>query len=163
MQDLSPSYPGTPLRLGSSGEGVLTVQGALNRIAQNYPAIPKVYPVDGLFGPGTEEAVKVFQRIFHLTPDGIVGAATWYQIIAIYVAVTKLAELGSEGQRYQVGSYNIPGALSPGEHRGIRLKAPVYAVGALPVHPGDSGTNHRRGVRHRAPGFRPGLSAVRGP
>lgn len=42
------------------------------------------------------------------------GAATWYQIIATYVAVTKLAELGSEGQRYQVGSYNIPGALSLG-------------------------------------------------
>ena len=114
VRDLSPSYPGTPLRLGSSGEGVLSVQGALNRIARNYPAIPKIYPVDGLFGPGTEEAVKVFQRIFNLNPDGIVGAATWYQLIAIYVAVTKLAELGSEGQRYQVGSYNIPGALSLG-------------------------------------------------
>ena len=114
VRDLTPSYPGTPLRLGSSGEGVLTVQGALNRIAQNYPAIPKIYPVDGLFGPSTEEAVKAFQRIFNLNPDGIVGASTWYQIIAIYVAVTKLAELGSEGQRYQVGSYNIPGVLSLG-------------------------------------------------
>ena len=114
VRDLTPSYPGTPLRLGSSGEGVLTVQGALNRIAQNYPAIPKIYPVDGLFGPSTEEAVKAFQRIFNLTPDGIVGASTWYQIIAIYVAVTKLAELGSEGQRYQVGSDNIPGVLSLG-------------------------------------------------
>lgn len=114
VRDLSPSYPGMPLRLGSSGEGVLSVQGALNRIARNYPAIPKIYPVDGLFGPGTEEAVKAFQQIFNLNPDGIVGAATWYQLIAIYVAVTKLAELGSEGQRYQVGSYNIPGALSLG-------------------------------------------------
>ena len=114
VRDLSPSYPGTPLRLGSSGEGVLTVQGALNRIARNYPAIPKIYPVDGLFGPSTEEAVRAFQRIFNLNPDGIVGASTWYQIIAIYVAVTKLAELGSEGQRYQVGSYNIPGVLSLG-------------------------------------------------
>ena len=114
VRDLTPSYPGTPLRLGSSGEGVLTVQGALNRIAQNYPAIPKIYPVDGLFGPSTEEAVRAFQRIFNLNPDGIVGASTWYQIIAIYVAVTKLAELGSEGQRYQVGSYNIPGVLSLG-------------------------------------------------
>ena len=114
VRDLTPSYPGTPLRLGSSGEGVLTVQGALNRIARNYPAIPKIYPVDGLFGPSTEDAVRAFQRIFNLNPDGIVGASTWYQIIAIYVAVTKLAELGSEGQRYQVGSYNIPGVLSLG-------------------------------------------------
>ncbi len=114
VRDLSPSYPGTPLRLGSSGEGVLTVQGALNRIAQNYPAIPKIYPVDGLFGPGTEESVTAFQRIFGLTPDGIVGAATWYQLLSIYVAVAKLAELGSEGQRFQTGSYQIPGVLSLG-------------------------------------------------
>lgn len=114
VQDLSPSYPGTPLRLGSSGEGVLTVQGALNRIGRNFPAIPKIYPVDGLFGPSTEDAVKAFQQIFRLTPDGVVGSATWYQIIAIYVAVTRLAELGSEGQRYQVGSYNIPSVLSLG-------------------------------------------------
>ena len=114
VRDLTPSYPGTPLRLGSSGESVLTVQGALNRIARNYPAIPKISPVDGLFGPGTEEAVTAFQRIFNLTPDGIVGASTWYQIIAIYVAVAKLTELGSEGQRYQTGSYNLPGVLSLG-------------------------------------------------
>ena len=114
VRDLSPSYPGSPLRLGSSGEAVLTVQGALNRISRNYPAIPKIYPVDGLFGPGTEDAVKAFQQIFSLTPDGVVGSATWYQIISIYVAVTRLAELGSEGQRYQTGSYNIPGVLSLG-------------------------------------------------
>ncbi len=114
IRDLSPSYPGTPLRLGSSGEGVLMVQGALNRIAQNYPAIPKIYPLDGLFGPGTEAAVTAFQKIFHLTPDGIVGPSTWYQILVIYVAVTRLAELNSEGQRYQVGSYQIPWVLSLG-------------------------------------------------
>ena len=35
VQELSPSYPGTPLRLGSSGEGVLAIQGALNRISRN--------------------------------------------------------------------------------------------------------------------------------
>lgn len=114
IRDLSPSYPGTPLRLGSSGEGVLMVQGALNRIAQNYPAIPKIYPLDGLFGPGTEAAVTAFQKIFHLTPDGIVGPSTWYQILVIYVAVTRLAELNSEGQRYQVDSYQIPWVLSLG-------------------------------------------------
>ena len=114
VRELSPSYPGTPLRLGSSGEAVLAVQGALNRISRNYPAIPKIYPVDGLFGPGTEDAVKVFQRIFNLNPDGVVGSATWYQLVSIYVAVTRLAELRSEGQRYRTGSYYIPGALSLG-------------------------------------------------
>ena len=114
VQELSPSYPGTPLRLGSSGEGVLAIQGALNRISRNYPAIPKISPVDGLFGPSTEDAVRVFQQIFNLTPDGIVGSATWYSIVSIYVAVTRLAELESEGQQYTTGSYNIPNVLSLG-------------------------------------------------
>ena len=54
VQGITPSYPGTPLRLGSAGEAVLQIQGGLNRIARNYPAIPKIYPLDGLFGPGTE-------------------------------------------------------------------------------------------------------------
>ena len=114
VQELTPSYPGTPLRLGSAGESVLLLQRGLNRIARNYPAIPKIYPLDGLFGPGTEEAVVEFQRIFNLTPDGIVGAATWYQIAAIYVAVKRLAELQSEGVRYQFGSYELPNVLALG-------------------------------------------------
>lgn len=87
------SYPGTPLSLGSSGSAVRTIQTQLNRISQNYPLIPKV-AVSGNFNEATEEAVKTFQQIFHLTQDGIVGKATWYEISRIYVAVTKIAELG---------------------------------------------------------------------
>ncbi len=114
VRGLTPSYPGTPLRLGSAGEAVLQIQGALNRISRNYPAIPRIYPIDGLFGPGTEAAVRRFQEIFGLTADGVVGAATWYQIISIYVAVTRLAELRSEGQRYLLSSYELPSVLSLG-------------------------------------------------
>lgn len=112
IRGLTPSYPGTPLRLGSSGPAVLQIQGALNRIGRNYPAIPKIPTLDGLFGPGTEAAVIAFQEIFNLTPDGIVGSATWYQIVSIYVAVTKLAELQSEGQRFLLSSYDLPDVLS---------------------------------------------------
>ena len=90
------------------------IQGALNRISRNYPAIPKISQLDGLFGPSTEDAVRAFQRIFNLNPDGIVGPSTWYQLQAIYVAVTKLAELQSEGQRYLTSSYELPRVLSLG-------------------------------------------------
>ena len=100
MAGITESYPGTPLRVGSRGPDVTVVQTSLNRIGQNYPAIPKVSPVDGIFGPQTEAAVKAFQQIFSLDPDGIVGRASWYQIVRVYVAVLKLAELQSEGQRF---------------------------------------------------------------
>jgi peptidoglycan hydrolase-like protein with peptidoglycan-binding domain len=130
VRGLSPSYPGSPLRLGSSGVAVLQIQGALNRISQNYPAIPKITPLDGLFGPGTEDAVKKFQEIFNLTADGVVGAATWNQIIAIYVAVTRLAELRSEGQRYLLGSFSLPTVLSLGSS-GEQVSALQYMLSTL--------------------------------
>ena len=71
------SYPGTPLRRGSSGPNVVVIQTELNRISQNYPAIPKLATVDGIFGSRTEASVRRFQEIFGLEPDGIVGKATW--------------------------------------------------------------------------------------
>ena len=86
------SYPGSPLRFGSQGNNVRTIQRQLNRIARNYPAIPTV-TVDGIFGRGTENAVRRFQSIFNLTSDGIVGRATWYKLSQIYTAVTGIAEL----------------------------------------------------------------------
>lgn len=87
------SYPGSPLSIGSSGSAVRTIQTQLNRISQNYPLIPRV-AVTGNFDDATAEAVRTFQQIFHLTQDGVVGKSTWYEISRIYVAVTKLAELG---------------------------------------------------------------------
>ena len=42
IQDITASYPGTPIRLGAVGDDVLRIQAMLNRISQNYPAIPKV-------------------------------------------------------------------------------------------------------------------------
>lgn len=114
IRGITESYPGTPLRVGSTGPYVTVVQAALNRISQNYPAIPKVSPVDGIFGSQTEAAVRQFQQIFSLAADGIVGKATWYQINRIYVAVLRLAELQSQGQQqFFIGSY--PNDLSLGD------------------------------------------------
>ncbi len=91
------SYPGIPLRLGSVGEEVRVIQEELNRIRRNYPLIPKIAAVNGIFGQDTENAVKVFQGIFSLPQDGIVGKGTWYQIIRVFFAVKNVAELLSEG------------------------------------------------------------------
>ena len=86
------SFPGTNLQTGSTGPNVRMIQEQLNAIANNYPAIRKVR-VDGVFGAETREAVEMFQQIFRLPPDGIVGFATWYRISNIYVAVTRMGEL----------------------------------------------------------------------
>lgn len=85
------SWPGYNLEVGSSGEKVRQMQQQLNVISDSYPLIPKI-AVDGIFGPATEEAVKTFQRVFKLTPDGIVGFRTWYKISEIYVGVSRIAE-----------------------------------------------------------------------
>ncbi len=105
VQGITTSYPGTALRRGTSGPSVVTVQVMLNRISQSYPAIPKIPSVDGIFGIRTENAVRSFQDIFDLTVDGIVGRATWYALVRIYVAVTRLAELRSQGQRFYANSW----------------------------------------------------------
>lgn len=86
------SYPGSPLREGSSGEKVRQMQRQLNVISNSYPLIPKIAE-DGVFGPATENAVRTFQKIFGLTQDGIVGFKTWYKISEIFVGVSRIAEL----------------------------------------------------------------------
>lgn len=87
------SWPGYDLSIGSSGQKVLQMQQQLNRIAQNYPAIPTIAE-DGVYGSGTAEAVRTFQQIFGLPATGIVDFPTWYRISAIYVAVSRISEPG---------------------------------------------------------------------
>ena len=114
IRGITSSYPGVPLRTGSSGPNVVVLQVALNRIAQDYPAIPKLAATDGIFGSRTEASVRAFQEIFNLTPDGIVGPATWYKIVRLYTAVTDLAELRSEGQRFYAINWTPQNALGVG-------------------------------------------------
>ena len=114
LRGYTPSYPGTPLRQGSRGPNVVRLQVILNRIGQNYPAIPRIPTVDGIFGPATEAAVRSFQRIFGLGVDGIVGKATWYRLVRLYVGVNALSELDSEGQTFYAVSWQVPGNLQNG-------------------------------------------------
>ncbi len=87
------SWPGYNLTVGSRGAKVLQMQQQLNRIAQAYPAMPRVSE-DGIFGEGTANAVRTFQRIFDLPANGIVDYPTWYKISSIFVGVTRIAEPG---------------------------------------------------------------------
>ncbi len=97
VQGVTESYPGAPLSFSSSGEPVRSIQVKLNRISKNYPAIPKIPFVDGSFQAETERAVRQFQQIFSLNPDGIVGRATWNAINRIYAGVKSLSDINSEG------------------------------------------------------------------
>lgn len=86
------SWPGTNLQEGSTGDKVRQMQNQLNVIADAYPLIPKIAE-DGIFGPRTAEAVRVFQGVFGLPQTGIVDFRTWFKISEIYVAVSRIAEL----------------------------------------------------------------------
>lgn len=130
VRGLTTSYPGTPLRRGSSGPNVVALQVALNRIAQSYPAIPKIATVDGIFGSRTEATVRAFQRIFNLNPDGIVGPATWYSIVRLYTAVTRLSELRSQGQQFYAINWNPPVGLQEGS-TGEKVRQLQYMLSVL--------------------------------
>ena len=120
-----PSYPNVPLRVGSSGNDVKTIQLQLNRIRQNYPAIPLIENPNGIFGISTRNAVQTFQRIFNLNPDGIVGKGTWYQLKYIYNGVKRLNELTSEGLTIAEATRPFPEVLQEGE-TGIDVQTLQY-------------------------------------
>jgi lysozyme len=62
----TPVYPGNPLVKGTGDKGHMKlVQTRLHIV------------VDGIFGNGTEMAIKNFQAHNGLTPDGIIGPKTW--------------------------------------------------------------------------------------
>ncbi|MBQ7377442.1 MAG: peptidoglycan-binding protein [Clostridia bacterium] len=125
VADISGLVPEFPLREGSTGRDVAQLQVRLNRVATNYPAIPKIYPPDAIFGPETTEAVRAFQRIFNLTEDGIVGSATWYRLQYIYNAVKRISEINSEGITLEETTPQYTGELSLGD-RGFTVRTLQY-------------------------------------
>lgn len=99
VDNITTSAPAVTLREGDTGRDVELIQRKLNRISANFPGIPKIYPADGFFDRSTTDAVRKFQEVFSLDPDGLVGRATWNQIQFIYNAVKKLYTVNSEGLR----------------------------------------------------------------
>ena len=150
---ITPSYPGYPLGLGAGGRVVRILQLRLNRVSRNYPAIPKV-SVDGVYGEQTRDAVRTFQQIFNLNPDGIVGKATWYKLENLYVAVKNLSELQSEGYTFEDFSAQFPSALEYGfrgravailQHR-LNMVAAYYGTIPTVAVDGIFGEDTRRSV-----------------
>lgn len=114
IMDISSQYPGYPVSPGDRGSNVLLIQVQLNRIAVNYPAIPTVNE-DGIFGEATQRSVRQFQQIFNLTPDGVVGSATWNKMTMLYVGIERLSELNSEGVTIFGSSLEYPDAIRLGD------------------------------------------------
>lgn len=148
------SYPGSPLKTGSTGLNVQTVQTYLNRIRRNYPAIPAITDETGTFGNSTKNAVAKFQSIFGLQSDGIVGKSTWYKLSNLYSSVTRLAELDSEGDTLGIGTVPPSSVLGQGS-RGQDVITLQYLLNVIseyypgipaPAQDGIFGSGTRRAV-----------------
>lgn len=76
-------YPGYFITTGATGKVVEQLQTFINTIAEYNPSVPSV-TVDGVFGPGTQEAVRQIQRLTGQNPSGAVGPLTWNAIVNLY-------------------------------------------------------------------------------
>lgn len=125
-----PSYPGFPFRLGSAGNYVRQLKVQLNRISNNYPAIPKIEEETIFFTTDMEESVKAFQEIFDLPVTGEVDKPTWYEVKYLYNAVKKIADLASEGISIEEVEFPYGDTLQEGES-GPYIRALNYLLNFL--------------------------------
>lgn len=126
VENIDQSVPAVPLGEGDTGREVEQIQTRLNRITGNFPGIPKIYPVDGFFDTSTTNAVRKFQEVFNLTPDGIVGRSTWYRIQNVYNAVKRLQTVNSEGLKIEELSTQYTDTLSEGDASGGVITVQYY-------------------------------------
>ncbi len=79
-----PVYPGTALRVGSSGSDVALMQSYLNAIKNGmFPSLSRL-SVDGKYGQRTKNTVVQYQGLSGLSQDGIIGKNTWDAIVSDY-------------------------------------------------------------------------------
>lgn len=87
----------------TEGNDVKVLQSLLNLLPDHI--IPDAPPLDGVYGLSTRQAVKSFQRYFHLPCDGVTRADTYYYLghrLAAYayhdsVFSSRLLGIGSRG------------------------------------------------------------------
>lgn len=118
------------IRRGDRGELVTALQSFL----RGYPAVTNQVQVDGRFGPGTEAAVKSYQKAKGLLDDGIVGNSTLAALLTdgmalvdvsrndSYPATPALTALVSNAKRAAIfGSYQFVGAPTKGNPEAIKI------------------------------------------
>ena len=124
------TYTGVPLELGDRGNNVQILQIRLNRISDNYPAIPKITDPDGTFDLETQNAVKKFQEIFSIPQTGIVDKSTWYKINRYYNGVKGLSELASEGITLEEATVPFASQIAEGRS-GIDVRTLQYYLSII--------------------------------
>lgn len=120
VQLLMPTYPGTILKQGSSGDAVALIQKVLG-VQQT-----------GTYGPTTEANVSKFQRARELQVDGQVGPLTWAALFAPSAAPT--TDLGATAlvlALTHVGQHEQP----LGSNRGPQVSEWLKRTGGEPGNP----------------------------
>lgn len=73
--------------IGDTGNDVAALQGGLlhffekHDMEDEYDLLERCGGCDGIFGEGTENAVKSYQREKNLDVDGVVGEMTWSALL----------------------------------------------------------------------------------
>lgn len=75
-------WPGITLGPGQNSDDVKYMQGNLNYIDSLYTAIPR-QSVDGIYGSNMSTCVRLFQKQFGLSADGLLGHNTWERILQV--------------------------------------------------------------------------------
>lgn len=139
VADVDESYPGTPLRVGDSGNDVQIIQTQLNAISKNYPAINYITLPNGIFDTRTEDAVRKFQEVFFLPVTGEVDKATWYKIKRLFVGVRRLTELNSIGITVDEADLPYENELNIGSS-GNQVRAVQYYLNVIAYFNGNLNT-----------------------
>jgi len=82
-EDARPFYPNYAFSPGDTGEKVRLLQTMLAALAQRISGLQPLIP-DGVYGPATANAVRVFQRYAQLPVSGDTGILTWNAVLNTY-------------------------------------------------------------------------------
>ena len=133
------------LQLGSYGEAVKVLQGALNLWAKSSLA---QLAVDGAFGPKTHGKVTEFQSRSNLKPDGMVGPLTWTELEPLVQMIKGIVPIpvdeAAAGERIAAGAEAALGVMgwTAGDQyspMSMKIAAAKCANNADPLRPRQGG------------------------